>query len=228
MTLSVIVPVFNEESSVVEVVERLLALPLPSQIIVVDDGSTDGTSQLLRRFPDHPNLTVHYSHPNRGKGAALRIGLGYARGEVVAIQDADLEYDPTQLLELVQPILQGRCEVVYGSRYLGSCGGMVWLQDLGNRVLTQFTNLLYGTRLTDAYTCHKVVSGPLARQLAVTLTSPGFEVEAEITARLLLQGKVPLELPIRYHARRREQGKKIRPGDGFKGLWTLWRMRWGF
>jgi glycosyltransferase involved in cell wall biosynthesis len=229
MLLSIIVPVFNEVTSVVEVVDRLLALSLPpglsTEIIVVDDGSTDGTTRLLEGYAQHPAVKVHYSVLNFGKGVAVRVGLRYAQGDIVAIQDADLEYDPTHLLDLVVPILEGRARVVFGSRYLGVNQGMVVLQNLGNRVLTQTTNLLYGCRLTDTYTCYKVVDRALAQELSRVLTSKGFDLEAEITARLLLMGIVPLELPIKYLARSRVQGKKIRASDGFLGLWCLLRIR---
>ncbi|MFN8611124.1 MAG: glycosyltransferase family 2 protein [Vulcanimicrobiota bacterium] len=229
MLLSIIVPVFNEETSVIEVVQRLLALPLPegltTEIIVVDDGSTDGTTRILEGLSENPALKIHYSVLNFGKGVAVRVGLRYAQGDIVAIQDADLEYDPNHLLKLIEPIMEGRCQVVYGSRYLGVNQGMVVLQNLGNRILTAFTNILYGTRLTDTYTCYKIMSREVASQLSRVMTCRGFELEAEMTARLLLMGHKPLELPIRYLARSRSQGKKIRPRDGFKGLWWLLRIK---
>ncbi len=229
MLLSIIVPVYNEVTSVVEVVDRLIALELPgdmkAEIIVVDDGSTDGTSKLLERYADDPSVKVHYSVLNFGKGVAVRVGMRYAQGDIVAIQDADLEYDPGHLLDLVVPIVEARARVVYGSRYLGQSKGMVLLQNLGNRVLTQFTNLLYGCKLTDTYTCYKVMDKKVAQELSKVLTSKGFDLEAEITARLLLMGISPLELPIVYHARSRTQGKKIRARDGFRGLWCLLRIK---
>ncbi len=229
MLLSIIVPVFNEETSVVEVVERLLSLPLPegltTEIIVVDDGSTDGTTRILEGFASNPALKIHYSVLNFGKGVAVRVGLRYAQGDIVAIQDADLEYDPNHLLELIRPIRDGRQEVVYGSRYLGTNQGMVVLQNLGNRILTGFCNLLYGTKLTDTYTCYKIMTREVAAEMSRILTARGFELEAEITARLLLMGKRPLEMPIKYLARTRSQGKKIRARDGFKGLWWMLRIK---
>ena len=229
MLLSIIVPVFNEETSVVEVVERLTNMALPeglrAEIIVVDDGSTDGTTRILEGFNSHPALKIHYTVLNFGKGAAVRVGLRYAQGDIVAIQDADLEYDPNQLLELAKPVMEGRAQVVYGSRYLGVNQGMVPLQDLGNRILTRFTNFLYGARLTDSYTCYKVMTRQVAAQVSRVLTCRGFELEAEITARLLLMGHRPLELPVCYQARSRSQGKKIRARDGFIGLWWLLRIK---
>lgn len=227
--LSIIVPVFNEVSSVLEVVNRLLELPMPrgmaAEIIVVDDGSTDGTSKLLTGYRDNPAVKVYHSERNCGKGVAVRAGLHYAQGDIIAIQDADLEYNPGHLMGLVAPIVEKRAKVVYGSRYLGLSEGMGWWQNLGNRILTQFTNLLFGCNLTDIYTCYKVMDRAVAQELSRELTCKGFELEAEITARLLLKGLVPLELPIDYTARSRTQGKKIRAQDGFFGLWYLLRLR---
>lgn len=229
MLLSIIIPVFNEVSSLVEVVDRAMSMPLPEgverELIVVDDGSTDGTSELLRRYDDHPAVKVHFSVLNFGKGVAVRVGLKYAKGDIVAIQDADLEYDPAQLGELITPILEGRSRVVYGSRFLGQARGMVVLQGLGNRILSGFTNLLYGSKLTDCYTCYKIFDRETALWLSRQLQSRGFELEAEISARLLRSGRPILELPIRYEARSHQQGKKIRARDGFKGLWTLLKLR---
>ena len=229
MLLSIIIPVFNEVSSLVEVVDRAMTMPLPEgverELIVVDDGSTDGTSELLRRYDEHPSVKVHYSVLNFGKGVAVRVGLKYAKGDIVAIQDADLEYDPAQLSALITPIVEGRERVVYGSRFLGQARGMVVLQGLGNRILSGFTNLLYGSKLTDCYTCYKIFDKETAHWLSRQLQSRGFELEAEISARLLRSGRSIEELPIRYEARSHQQGKKIRARDGFLGLWTLLKLR---
>lgn len=229
MLLSIIIPVFNEVTSVVEVVDRVLQVKLPEgmgrEIIVVDDGSTDGTSYLLKLYAEHPDVHVHFSVLNFGKGVAVRVGLRYAQGDIVVIQDADLEYDPSQLAELLVPILEGRTRVVFGSRYLGQARGMVLLQDLGNRILTGFTNLLFGSRLTDSYTCYKILDRESAAYLSRTLQCRGFELEAEMTARLLRRGEAIMELPIDYQARSRSQGKKIRPRDGLLGLYWLLQLR---
>lgn len=227
--VSIIVPIFNEVSSVVEVVERLLVTPLPGglerEIIIVDDGSTDGTTAILQDLPNDPRVRIHYSVLNFGKGVAVRVGLKYARGQIILIQDADLEYDPGQIGELLQPILEEQTEVVFGSRFLGENRGMQLLQNLGNRVLTATINLLYGAKITDAYTCYKVFTRQVAQKLR--LQARGFELEAELTAQILLAGYQVRELPIRYQARSFAAGKKIRAIDGFKGLMWMayYRLR---
>ena len=220
--VSIIVPIFNELSSVNEVVKQLLVTPLPAgldrEIIIVDDGSTDGTTTLLQELPEDPRVRIHYSVLNFGKGIAVRVGLKYARGQIIMIQDADLEYDPGQIGDLLKPILEGSTEVVFGSRFLGQNRGMQLLQNLGNRILTATINLLYGAKITDAYTCYKIFSRGVAQKLR--LQARGFELEAELTAQILLAGYGVTELPIRYQARCFAAGKKIRARDGLKGL--LW------
>lgn len=227
MLVSIIIPVFNEVTSVTEVVDSVLAAPLPEglerEVIIVDDGSTDGTSKLLENFRDNPQVRLHYSVLNFGKGVAVRVGLRYAQGDIIVIQDADLEYDPNHIKDLIEPVLSGERKVVFGSRYLGQRRGMVLLQDLGNRILTGMINLLYGTRLTDSYTCYKIFDRSVLKELR--LTARGFELEAEITSRFLQMGHKILEVPIVYKARHRAQGKKIRARDGFKGLWTMIHCR---
>lgn len=229
MLVSIIIPVYNEVTSVREVVESVIAAPLPEgvqrEIIIVDDGSTDGTTRLLDDFTNHPEVRIHYSVLNFGKGVAVRVGLRYAKGDIIAIQDADLEYDPNHIQDLLKPILEGKEQVVFGSRYLGQRKGMVLLQDLGNRILTGMINVLYGTKLTDSYTCYKIFSRAVLDDLRLKAT--GFELEAEITSRILQMGHKIVEIPIVYRARHRTEGKKIRPRDGFKGLaWMLYCRFW--
>ena len=230
MLLSVIIPVFNEETSVVQVVERTLGMPLPEgverEIIVVDDGSVDGTAALLQHFSDNPEVRVHFGVLNFGKGVAVRVGLFYAKGDIVAIQDADLEYDPYQLTRLIAPVMEGTAQAVFGSRYLGRNQGMVFWQDMGNRILTGFTNLLFGNRLTDAYTCYKIFTREVAHHLSRNMRCRGFELEAEMTALILRKGYTTVELPISYQARSHQQGKKIRAWDGLVGL--LWLLHGKF
>lgn len=229
MLVSIIIPVFNEVNSVIQVLHRVLETPLPEgvdrEIILVDDGSTDGTTDLLQATALDPRVHVHYSMANAGKGTAVRIGMRYAKGEIVTIQDADLEYDPFCLPALIAPLLARRTRVVYGSRFLGQRRGMLALQGLGNRVLTLFTNLLFGSRLTDSYTCYKVMDQAVARFVSKRLVAHGFEIEAEITGEILKHGIGIVEVPISYTARLHSQGKKIRARDGFIGLYWLLKLR---
>ena len=220
--LTIIVPVYNEAATVRAVIERLLAidLPVPREIIVVDDGSTDGTRAVLADvIRDGMRVTVLSAERNGGKGSAIRRGLEHATGTVVAIQDADLELDPEQLRVLIAPILDRRTQVVYGSRFLNGPSGAPWLTVAANRALTVVTNLLYASALTDMETCYKIMRTDVARSLA--LTANGFDIEPEITARLLRRGHQIRELPIRFEARSRSQGKKIRWRDGVRALVVL-------
>jgi glycosyltransferase involved in cell wall biosynthesis len=223
--ISIIVPVYNEETTIVPVLMRLLAVALPAgrEIIVLNDGSRDGTKAALDAIDGrHPELTIVHLPENRGKGHALRVGLMRARGTVVAIQDADLELDPAQIAGLVEPILDGDAEVVYGSRFLNGSSG-VGINRLGNGVLTWATNVLYGSSLTDMETCYKIMRGDIARGLR--LSANRFEIEPEITARLLLGGYRLVERPVTFSPRSRAAGKKIRWRDGVMALRTLVRCR---
>jgi glycosyltransferase involved in cell wall biosynthesis len=220
--LSIIVPVYNEVRTVRAVIDRLLAidLPLPREILIVDDGSTDGTREVLTaaRREALP-LTVIEAPRNAGKGSAIRLGLRQARGSIVAIQDADLELDPRQLASLVQPIVSGETAVVYGSRFLNGRAGAPLVTTIANRVLTAATNLLFGSALTDMETCYKIMRIDVARSLG--LTADRFDIEPEITARLLRHGHRIRELPVRFDARSRSQGKKIGWRDGVRALQVL-------
>jgi glycosyltransferase involved in cell wall biosynthesis len=220
--LSIIVPVFNEVRTVRAVIERLssIALPVAREIVIVDDGSTDGTRAVLSGAKrDGAPITVIEAARNAGKGSAIRLGLTHVRGTIVAIQDADLELDPQQLAELVAPIIAGETEVVYGSRFLNGASGAPWVTVAANRVLTAVTNLLYGASLTDMETCYKVMRSEVARSLG--LTANRFDIEPEITARLLRRGHRIRELPVRFDARSRTQGKKIGWRDGVHALQVL-------
>lgn len=224
--ISIIVPVYNEVRTSRAVIDRLLAihLPLPREILVVDDGSTDGTGEVLaaalwERLP----ITVLHAERNAGKGSAIRHGLRHASGSIVAIQDADLELDPQQLADLVAPILRGEADVVYGSRFLHGRSGAPLVTFLANRVLTAITNFLFRTSLTDMETCYKVMRTDIARSLG--LGADRFEIEPEITARLLQGGHRIHEVPIHFDARSREQGKKIGWRDGVRAVQVLMRER---
>lgn len=218
--ISIIVPVYNEARTVAAVIQRLLTidLPAPREIIVVNDGSTDGTRAVLDGLPADPSVTIVHSERNMGKGYSVRRGIARTRGTVIAIQDADLELDPAQLPDLVGPVLRGEADVVYGSRFLHPTTAP-FLTVAGNRALTALTNLLFGSSLTDMETCYKVMRGDLARGLA--LSADRFDIEPEITARLLLGGHQIIERPVRFDARTRLAGKKMRWRDGWMALRVL-------
>jgi glycosyltransferase involved in cell wall biosynthesis len=224
--VSILVPVFNEAATVAAVIHRLLEVPLPAprEIVVVNDGSTDGTRAVLDRLPAHPDVRIIHAPENGGKGRAIRIGLGEARGGIIAIQDADLELDPAQLADLISPILAGQARVVYGSRFLQPTSTAPWLTIVANRTLTMVTNLLYGARITDMETCYKIMETEVARSLG--LESDRFDIEPEITAKLLRRGHAIVERPVRFEPRSRAQGKKIGWKDGVRALQVLVKYRW--
>jgi len=223
--ISIVVPVYNEARTVAAVIQRLVAidLPAPREILVVNDGSTDGTRQVLDQITQRPELRIIHAAKNGGKGSAIRIGFSQASGTIVAIQDADLELDPAQLADLVKPILDGRTRVVYGSRFLAGRPDAPWLSIFANQVLTGTTNVLFGGRLTDMETCYKVMASDIVRSL--DLESNRFDIEPEITAKLLRAGHSILELPIRFEPRSRAQGKKIGWRDGVRAIQVLLKYR---
>jgi glycosyltransferase involved in cell wall biosynthesis len=227
LRLSIIIPVYNERDHVLQVIDKVRHAPLPDgmtrEIIVVDDGSRDGTSEILDQLPPDPALQIHHSRVNFGKGAATRIGIEYATGDIMVIQDADLEYDPKAYCSLLEPLLNGTTDVVYGSRFLGRADKMHILHVIGNKLLNITNNLLFGAHLTDCYTCYKVFRREALR--GIRLRSLGFELEAELTAKFQKQGHRIVEVPIHYLARTKLQGKKIRKLDGFLGVLNLVRYR---
>lgn len=222
--LSVIVPVFNERNTVAEIVRRMreVELPVALEIVVVDDGSDDGTSSLLPQLRDSTTRVVQHE-ANRGKGAAIRTGLEHATGDLVLVQDADLEYDPADWPKLLAPVLQGRAIVVYGSRFTGERRNMMFLHWVGNRFLSLVTNVLYNTTLSDMETCYKLFDRRILDGL--TLRAQRFDFEPEVTAKILRQRIRIYEVPISYAGREVDEGKKITWRDGFAALWTLIKYR---
>jgi glycosyltransferase involved in cell wall biosynthesis len=224
--ISIVVPVYNEVRTVASVIERLFAidLPAPREILVVNDGSTDGTREVLDQVPKRRELRIIHAEKNGGKGSAIRTGFANASGTIVAIQDADLELDPAQLAALVKPILDARTRVVYGSRFLAGRPAAPWLSIAANEVLTGVTNVLFGGRLTDMETCYKVMAADIAKSL--NLESNRFDIEPEITAKVLRAGHTIVELPVHFEPRSRAQGKKIGWRDGFQAISVLFKHRW--
>ncbi len=224
--VSIIVPVYNEAATVAAVIDRLLEVPFPAdrEILVVNDGSTDGTRAVLDGWPARSGVRIIHAPQNGGKGSAIRLGLAEASGSVIAIQDADLELDPAQLADLVAPILAGEATVVYGSRFLQPTSQAPWITVVANRVLTGVTNLLYGSRITDMETCYKIMDTAVARSLG--LESNRFDIEPEITAKLLRAGHTIAERPVHFEPRSRAQGKKIGWRDGVRALQVLVKYRW--
>jgi len=224
--LSIIVPVYNESATIGAVIDRLLTidLPLDREIIVVNDGSTDGAREVLDKVvPGRTCVSVVHLPENRGKGHALRVGLSKTRGTITAIQDADLELDPAQLKDLVQPVLDGKADAVYGSRFLKPSFKVPLVTRIGNKALTWMTNMLFGQSLTDMETCYKIIRGDIARNL--DLTADRFDIEPEITVALLRRGHRIVELPVTFSPRSRAAGKKMRWRDGIEAVRMLWKHR---
>ena len=217
--LSIIVPVYNEESTIAEVIQRIkqTELPLKKEIVVVDDGSNDDTKRILETEEDIARL---FSTPvNVGKGAAVRIGLTLFRGDIILIQDADLELDPNEYKNLLAPILEGKTQVVYGSRFLNKKNKVPFFRVLANRTLTAYTNILYRSKLTDMETAYKVFTAEVARKM--DLRANRFDIEPEITAKIRKAGYNIVEVPISYKPRTKSEGKKIKWRDGIKAVWML-------
>jgi len=223
-TLSVIVPVFNERATVAEVIRRVRAVevPLRVDVVMVDDASTDGTDKVLATIEDSTVRVVTHQR-NQGKGAAVRTGLAHAHGDLVLVQDADLEYDPEDWPRLLDPILRGKAFVVYGSRFTGERKNMLPLHWVGNRFLSLVTNLLYRSTLSDMETCYKVFDRRVLD--GITIVSNRFDFEPEITAKVLRRGFRIYEVPISYAGREPDEGKKITWRDGLGALRALIRFR---
>jgi len=224
--LSVVMPVYNEKSTVLTIIEKVLKLDVLKELIVIDDGSTDGTRELLQKTPHDAKVKKVFHEKNLGKGAALRTGFGMVKGEVIAVQDADLEYDPQELLELFKPIAEGRADVVYGSRLSGGRPQRVHMfwHKIGNTFLTFLANMLFNSTLSDMETCYKMFKKSVIS--SIRLRSNGFSVEPELTAKILKQKHLKVyEIPISYYGRNYAEGKKISWADGIGAIVALIKYR---
>ena len=224
-SLTIVMPVYNERETLRTALDRLLAveMPIDTEVLVVDDGSTDGCIETIQDLVDGGAVTLYVQNPNQGKGAALRRGIAEAKGDLLTILDADLEYDPADFPALLRPILDGEANVVYGARSYGGHAAYSFWFVLGNKMLALWASLLFDAWLTDIETCLKVA--PTATWRELDLQSNGFGIEAELTGKLLARGERIFEVPISYRARGREEGKKIQWTDGVAALWILLRIR---
>ncbi|MBI4335858.1 MAG: glycosyltransferase family 2 protein [Candidatus Omnitrophica bacterium] len=225
LSLSVVMPVYNEKETIGEMTGKVLAVDIVKELIIVDDGSVDGTRDILKSWKPDPRIKILFHDKNQGKGAALQTGFREARGDVIVIQDADLEYEPEEFREMIAPIQKGRADVVYGSRLTSAKPQRAYLfwHKVGNTLVTLFAGILYNTTLTDIETCYKMFRADLLKDLKIE--SNGFEVEPELTAKLLKKKLRIYEVPISYYGRSYEEGKKIFWWHGFGALWTLVRYK---
>ena len=223
MKLSVVIPVFNESKTIRELVRQVQAVPVEKEIVIVDDGSTDGTRDVLREMDGQGGVRVFLQPKNQGKGAAVALGFQKALGDVVVVQDADLEYDPREYPKLLRPIEEGRADVVYGSRFLGGDERRVlyFWHTVGNRFLTLASNMFTNLNLTDMETCYKMFRREVVQ--SITIESRRFGIEPEITAKVARRGYRIYEVPISYYGRTYDEGKKIGWKDAFSALWTIVR-----
>ena len=224
-SLTIVMPVYNERETLRTALDRLLAvtMPIETEVVVVDDGSTDGCTDTIADLIESGAVTLYVQNPNQGKGAALRRGIAEAKGDLLTILDADLEYDPADFPALLQPILNGEARVVYGARSYGGHAAYSFWFVLGNKMLALWASFLFDAWLTDIETCLKVA--PIGHWRKVDLKSNGFGIEAELTGKLLTMKERIFEVPISYRARGREEGKKIQWTDGVAALWILLRIR---
>jgi len=223
MKLSVIIPVFNEKKTILAVVDGVEKIPIDKEIIIVDDGSTDGTKKELEKIKNKKGIKVVRHKKNQGKGVAIRTGLKHVGGDYVIVQDADMEYDPADIVKLVKPAKEGKGQVVYGSRFTGERRNMFFWHFLGNQFLTLLTNILYNSTLSDMETGYKLFKVDIISGLK--LNCQRFEFEPEVTAKILKKGIRIYEVPISYAGREYDEGKKITWRDGLPAIWTLIKYR---
>lgn len=224
MKLSIIMPVYNERATIEKILARVMAVPLDKELVIVDDWSGDGTRDFLKTYEGKQNIKIIYHPHNLGKGAAVRTGIRECTGDIVIIQDADLEYSPEEYPRLIDPIVRGVADVVYGSRFYGTHRVFLVWHYLGNKFLTFVTNILYNTMLTDMETCYKVFRAEVIKGL--NLRSNRFDIEPEITAKIFKNRKLRVyEMPITYDGRDYDEGKKIHWYDALPALWTLIKYR---
>jgi len=225
MKLSILIPVYNEKNTINEIIQKVKSVNISKEIIIIDDGSIDGTKDILKNLNDL-EVKVIFQDKNQGKGNCIRTGIKYVTGDIVAIQDADLEYDPNDFIELVKPIMNGKTKVVYGTRFPKDKKRPSIFKNkfyLANKILTITANVLYNANITDEATCYKIFDAELIK--GIDLTCNRFEFCPEVTAKVRKKDYKITELPISYHPRSENEGKKIKYRDGFEALWTLIKFR---
>jgi glycosyltransferase involved in cell wall biosynthesis len=225
MYLSIIIPIFNEKDTILELLSKIKKVGLKKEyeVLMIDDGSTDGTRHILEKLKNEKNYKIIFKEKNSGKGESLKLGFKNATGEYVIVQDADLEYDPKDYLKLLEEISKHKKVVIYGSRFMGHYKDMSSLHYFGNQLLTFITNLLYGVRLTDMETCYKLFPRQLIQN--IKLKASRFEFEPEVTAKIIKKGYKIIEVPISYTGRSHSEGKKITWKDGFSAIFSLVKYR---
>ncbi|MBS1612723.1 MAG: glycosyltransferase family 2 protein [Bacteroidetes bacterium] len=224
MKLSVIMPVFNEKKTIREIIAKVMAVPIPIELVIVDDASTDGTRDILKEYEGKPNIQVYYHEKNKGKAGAIKTGIPHTTGDIISIQDGDLETNPNDFVHLTEPIKKGDAQVVYGSRYYGGDEKSLYsAYKFGARFLSVVVNVLYNQNITDEATCYKVFRADILKQ--IPLTYDRFEFCPEVTAKVSKMGYKIKELPMNYYPRSFEEGKKMNWRDGVKALWVLVKYR---